>query len=144
MEVVYWYWWVLAFAFLIFEMLTPGFFFMWLAVAGALTGLIAFAIPAMSLNIQVLLFSIFAILAVAAWRYYGNQWRIETDQPLLNKRGAQYIGKTFLVHEAIVNGQGKIKVEDGLWKVSGEDCAVNTKVKVTGIQGTILEVEQIR
>ncbi len=30
-DFVFWYWWVLAFAFLILEMLTPGFFFMWLA-----------------------------------------------------------------------------------------------------------------
>ena len=143
MEVLYWNWWVLAFAFLILEMLTPGFFFLWLAVAGALTGLIVLLMPAMSLNIQILLFSVFAILAVTAWRFYGKKWPVETDQPLLNKRGAQYIGRVFVVHEAIINGQGKVKVDDGLWKVTGEDCGVNTQVKVTGIRGTVLEVEKV-
>ena len=144
MAILYWYWWVLAFAFLILEMLTPGFFFLWLAVAGAFTGLIVLLIPAMSLNIQILLFSVFAILAVTAWRFYGKRWPAETDQPLLNKRGAQYIGRVFVVHEAIVNGRGKIKVDDGLWKVAGEDCKVNTQVKVTGIKGTVLEVKKVK
>lgn len=143
MEVLYWYWWVLAFVFLILEMLTPGFFFMWLAVAGAITGLIAWLLPSLSLNLQILLFSVFAILAVAAWRRYGKKFPTETDQPLLNKRGAQYIGRVFDVQEAIVNGQGKIKVDDSLWKVTGKDCPANTKVKVTGVKGTVLEVEQV-
>ncbi len=142
MDFIYWYWWVLAFAFLILEMLTPGFFFMWLAVAGGVTGLIAWLFPLLSTNIQIMLFSIFAIMSLMVWRIYGKKLNIKTDQPFLNKRGAQYIGRTFLVHDAIVNGQGKIKVEDGLWKVEGEDCEVNAKVKVTGIKGTVLTVEK--
>jgi inner membrane protein len=143
MEILYWYWWVLAFAFLILEMLTPGFFFMWLAVAGATTGVIVLALPGLNLNLQIMLFSIFAVLALGLWRVYGKKWPTETDQPLLNKRGAQYIGRTFLVHEAIINGQGKIKVDDGLWKVSGEDCPAQSKVRVIGVKGTVLEVERI-
>ena len=143
MTVLYWHWWVLAFGFLILEMLTPGFFFMWLAVAGGITGLIVLLLPTLSINIQILLFAIFAILAVSAWRIYGKKFPTESDQPLLNKRSAQYVGRIFLVSEPIVNGQGKIKVEDSLWKVIGEDCAANTRVKVTGIRGTALEVEKV-
>lgn len=140
---LYWYWWVLGFAFLILEMLTPGFFFMWLAVSGLITGIIAGLFPALSLNLQIFIFSILAISAVTAWRLYGKKFPVESDQPLLNKRGAQYIGRICLVTEAIVNGRGKIKVDDTLWKVQGEDCEVNSKVKVTGIHGTVLDVEKI-
>ncbi|MSS76044.1 MAG: NfeD family protein [Methyloglobulus sp.] len=142
-EFVFWYWWVLAFVFLILEMLTPGFFFMWLAVSGLITGLIAWLIPALSLNIQVFIFSLFPVLAVTAWRYYGKKFTVETDQPLLNKRGAQYIGGVFSLHEPIVNGQGKIKVGDSFWKVHGEDCDIGTKVKVTAIRGTVFDVEKL-
>jgi inner membrane protein len=142
-EFVFWYWWVLAFAFLILEMLTPGFFFMWLAVSGLITGLVAWLIPAFSLNIQVFIFSIFSVIAVTAWRYYGKKFAIETDQPLLNKRGVQYIGRVFPLYEPIINGQGKIKVDDSFWKVHGEDCGIGTKVKVTGIRGMVLDVEKV-
>jgi inner membrane protein len=142
-EFVFWYWWVLAFVFLILEMLTPGFFFMWLAVSGLITGLVVWLLPALSLNIQVFIFSVFSVLAVTAWRFYGKKFPIETDQPLLNKRGAQYIGRVFSLHESIVNGQGKIKVDDSIWKVHGEDCDISTKVKVTAIRGTVFDVEKV-
>ncbi|NOU20807.1 MAG: NfeD family protein [Methyloglobulus sp.] len=142
-EFVFWYWWVLAFVFLILEMLTPGFFFMWLAVSGLITGLVVWLLPALSLNIQVFIFSVFSVLAVTAWRFYGKKFPMETDQPLLNKRGAQYIGRVFSLHEPIVNGQGKIKVDDSIWKVHGEDCDISTKVKVTAIRGTVFDVEKV-
>lgn len=138
----FWYWWLLAFVLLILEMLTPGFFFMWLAVAGFITGLLLWLFPVLSVNMQVLLFSVFSVLAITAWRFYGKKLSLETDQPLLNKRGAQYIGRVFNLHEPIVNGQGKIKVDDTIWKVHGEDCDINTKVKVTGIRGTVFDVEK--
>ena len=35
----YWIWWVIAGVLLILELLAPGIFFIWLAVAAALTGL---------------------------------------------------------------------------------------------------------
>jgi len=138
----FWYWWVLAFVLLILEMLTPGFFFMWLAVSGFITGLLVWLFPALSINMQVLLFSVFSVLAITAWRFYGKKLSLATDQPLLNKRGAQYIGRVFNLHEPIENGQGKIKVDDTLWKVHGEDCDIHTKVKVTGIRGTVFDVEK--
>ncbi len=139
----FWYWWVLAFVLLIFEMLTPGFFFMWLAAAGFITGLLVWLIPALSLNMQVLIFSVFSVLAISVWRFYGKKLSQESDQPLLNKRGAQYIGRVFSLHAPIENGQGKIKVDDTIWKVHGEDCDINTKVKVTGVRGTVFEVERV-
>lgn len=142
LEFVFWYWWVLAFVFLILEMLTPGFFFMWLAVSGLITGLIVWLIPVLSLNIQVFIFSVFSVLAVTVWRFYGKKFSVETDQPLLNKRGAQYIGRVFSLHEPIENGQGKIKVDDSIWKVHGEDCDINIKVRVTAIRGTVFDVEK--
>ncbi|MEQ1636079.1 MAG: NfeD family protein [Methylococcales bacterium] len=142
-EFVFWYWWVLGFVFLILEMLTPGFFFMWLAVSGLITGLIAWIFPLLSLNIQVFIFSVFSVLVVTAWRLYGNKYPVETDQPLLNKRGAQYIGRVFSLYEPIENGQGKIKVDDSIWKVQGEDCDINTKVKVTAIHGMVFDVKKV-
>lgn len=138
----FWYWWVLAFVLLILEMLTPGFFFMWLAVSGFITGLLVWLLPSLSLNLQMLIFSIFSVLAITAWRFYGKKLSLETDQPLLNKRGAQYIGRVFNLHEPIINGQGKIKVDDTIWKVQGEDCDINAKVKITGVRGTVFEVDR--
>jgi membrane protein implicated in regulation of membrane protease activity len=64
-----------------------------------------------------------------------------SDQPNLNLRGQELIGKTFVVHEAIVDGRGKIKVADGVWMAQGPDAALGSRVRVVGQQGTILLVE---
>ena len=65
---------------------------------------------------------------------------IETDRPLLNQRGAQYVGRQFHLDEPIVNGHGKIKVDDSIWKVHGPDCPEGARVTVTGVDGTVLVV----
>ena len=139
----FWYWWVLAFLLLILEMLTPGFFFMWLAMSGLITGLLVWLLPALSLNSQILVFSAFAVLAITFWRFFGKNKLTKTDQPLLNKRGAQYIGRVFSLSDPIENGQGKIKVDDTIWKVHGEDCDIHAKVKVVGVRGTVFDVEKV-
>jgi membrane protein implicated in regulation of membrane protease activity len=62
---------------------------------------------------------------------------------LLNKRGQQYIGRTFNLYEAIENGQGKIKVDDSIWKVHGEDCPLGSKVRIISARGTVFDIEKI-
>lgn len=116
---------------------------MWLALSGLITGAVVGLSPTLSINIQVFIFSACAIVAVTAWRLYGKKYPAETDQPLLNKRGAQYIGRIFPLYAAIENGEGKIKVDDTIWKVQGEDCDISTKVKVTGMRGMVLYVEKV-
>jgi membrane protein implicated in regulation of membrane protease activity len=59
----------------------------------------------------------------------------------LNRRAEQYVGRVFTLSEPIVNGTGKIRVDDSSWKVSGADCDANTKVKVISVDGTVLKVE---
>ncbi len=143
-DFVFWYWWIIALVCLVVEILTPGFFFMWLAASGLVTGAIVFFIPMLSLNSQIFMFSVFAVAAIILWRFYGKKVTPESDQPFLNKRGAQYIGRVFNLHEAIENGQGKIKVDDSIWKVHGEDCDIHTKVKVVGVRGTVFDVKKVK
>ncbi len=138
---VFWHWWILAVICLVVEMVIPAFFFLWMAVSALITGIIVWLIPAISTNSQILIFSVLSIVAIVAWRIYGKKITIDTDQPLLNRRGSQYVGRTFNLYEAIENGEGKIKVDDTIWKVHGEDCDINSKVKVIASRGTVFDVE---
>ena len=140
---VFWYWWVIALILLVIELLAPGFFFLWMAISGFLTGAMVWLIPAISMNMQIFVFSILSVITITGWRLYGKKHPIETDQPLLNKRGAQYIGRVFNLYEPIKNGQGKIKVDDSIWKVHGEDCDIKTRVKVIASRGTVFDVEKV-
>ena len=143
LEFVFWYWWVLALLLLIVELLAPGFFFLWMAISGFVTGCIVLLIPALSMDMQLFIFSILSVSAIIVWKIYGKRHPKESDQPLLNKRGAQYIGRVFNLTKAIENGQGQIKVDGTLWKVHGEDCGIHTKVRVTAIRGTVFDVEKV-
>lgn len=142
-ELVFWYWWVLAVVCLVIEILVPAFFFLWMSVAGLITGIIAWLIPSTSTNVQILIFSVLTITTITAWRIFGKKYVIKTDQPLLNRRGSQYVGRVFNLHEAIENGEGKIKVDDTIWKVHGEDCDIHSKVKVIASRGTVFDVEKV-
>ena len=144
MDFVFWYWWLIALVLLVLEILTPGYFFMWMAASGFLTGAIVLLMPALTMNMQILIFSILSIVAIIVWKFYGKRHPITSDQPLLNKRGDQYIGRVFSLYEPIKNGQGKIKVDDSIWKVHGEDCDINSRVKVIAIRGTVFEVERLQ
>jgi membrane protein implicated in regulation of membrane protease activity len=143
LALVFWYWWVLAIVCLVIELLIPAFFFLWMSVSALITGIIVWLIPSLSMEIQVLIFSVLSIISIAAWRIYGKKITIATDQPLLNRRGSQYVGRTFNLHEPIVNGQGKIKVDDTIWKVYGEDCDIHSKVKVLASRGTVFDVKKV-
>ncbi len=143
LDIVFWHWWVLAVFLLSIEILAPGFFFLWLALAGFIVGLVLLVHESTSLEIQILLFAILSIISIFIWRRFGINTRSETDHPLLNQKGAQYIGRVFPVSEAIENGRGKIKADGSLWIVQGEDCPIGSSVEVVAVNATIFEVKLV-
>lgn len=139
--IVFWHWWILAGVLLILELTAPAFFFLFLGIAAAAVGLILLVIPGMSLETQLVVFAVGSIVTVLAWRKYREAHPTKTDQPNLNRRGHQYIGRVFTLKEPITNGVGKVTVDDSTWRVKGPDQPAGTKIKVTGIDGTILTIE---
>jgi inner membrane protein len=142
-EASYWHWWALGVLFLILEIISPAVFFLWMGISAGVVGLLLLIVPGMAWELQVVLFAAFSVASVMLWRRYLNEHPIESDQPKLNRRGEQYIGRTFTLEEPIVNGRGKIKVDDSIWKISGEDCPQGTKVQVDGVNGVVLKVHAI-
>lgn len=142
-ELSYWHWWILAAALIILEMFAPGAFFLWLGISAAVVGLIILILPAMSWEYQLLLFSVLSVISIIIWRKYFKVQPADTDQPALNRRGEQYIGRIFTLEHPIINGLGKIRVDDSTWKIEGDDCEAGTRVKVTGVEGTLLKVEKL-
>lgn len=140
-QVESWHWWVLAVVFVILEIFSPAAFFLWLGIAAGVVGLILMVIP-LSWEFQFLIFAIFSVASIVLSRRYLDLYFFKTDQPKLNRRGEQYVGRTFTLEEPIVNGFGKIKVDDTTWKIEGSDCEAGNKVAVTGVNGVVLKVEK--
>ena len=140
-HIVFWHWWILAGVLLILELTAPAFFFLWLGIAAAAVGLILLVFKDIPIETQLVLFGIASIVAVLAWRKYRESRPLTTDQPNLNRRGHQYINRVFSLDSPIVNGVGKVTVDDSTWKVKGPDLPAGTHVKVTGVDGTVFTVE---
>ena len=135
------FWWIVAALLLLAEMMAPGFFMIWLAVAAALTAIIHLIAP-MAWESEVLVFAALAILAVAAsWRVVSRSWAVKSDQPHLNQRSAGLVGRSFVLSQPIVNGSGKITYQDTLWDVDGPDLPTGARVHVTGVEGLRLRVK---
>ncbi|MBX9589306.1 MAG: NfeD family protein [Hyphomonadaceae bacterium] len=66
---------------------------------------------------------------------------LKTDQPDLNRRAAQLVGRVGIVEEAITHGRGKVRIGDTLWMVEGPDAPAGAKVRVTAARGDVLRVE---
>lgn len=141
-KLAYWHWLVLGVLLITLEIFSPGVFMLWLGLAALITGLLLL-LPDMAWQVQILLFAVFSIISILAARYWLKKHADTTDQPRLNRRGEQYVGRTFTLQEAIENGEGKIRVDDTSWKIRGNDCETGTKVKVTGVDGVILLVEAV-
>ncbi len=139
-EIVFWHWWVAAIVFVVIEVFAPGAIFLWLGVSAGVVGALLLAAPDITWQIQMLVFAVLSVSAIIAWRAFQKAHPPVTDQPALNRRGEQYVGRTLTLDGAIVNGQGKVRVDDTSWKVEGPDMPAGARIKVTGVDGVVLKV----
>ena len=137
----FWYWWVAAAIFLVLEILVPGIFFLWLGIAAGIVGVVALVVPIMTWPYQIALFAVLSVAAVLLARLYVKKRPVESDQPALNRRGEQYVGRVVTLCDPIEDGRGRAKIGDSAWTVEGTDMPVGAKVKVVGVDGIVLKVE---
>ena len=142
-HVVFWHWWILAGVLLILELTAPAFFFLWLGIAAAATGLLLLVFPSIPLETQLVLFAVLSLVSVIAWRRYREANPVISDQPNLNRRGEHYKGRIFTLEKAIENGVGKVKVDDSTWRVKGPDLPSGTKVRVDDVDGVVFIVARV-
>ena len=137
-ELAFWHWLVLGVVLAIIEVFAPGAFFLWLGISAAIVGSVLWIFPGISWELQILFFAILSIASVVIARRYLTAHPLETDLPNLNQRGQQYVGRIFTLTEPVVNGQGKIQVDDSTWKITCADCEAGTKVTINGVDGVVL------
>ncbi len=139
--IIYWHWLILAVVMIILEILMPGAYFLWMGISATVVGGAMFVFPQMPILVQVLIFAVLSVITVVMYKSYQKKNPHVTDEPALNRRGEQYIGRSFTLKEPIVNGEGKIKVDDSTWKISGIDMPAGMVVRVVAVEGATLKVE---
>jgi membrane protein implicated in regulation of membrane protease activity len=138
----FWHWWVAAIGLIVVEALVPGAIFLWLGISAAVVGAILLAAPELSWEYQLLIFAVLSVGSVIGWRAYHKRHPTKTDLPNLNRRGEQYVDRLITLDEPIVNRVGKIRLDDTSWKVTGQDLPAGARVRVVGVDGVVLQVEE--
>jgi membrane protein implicated in regulation of membrane protease activity len=141
-EVVYWNWWVLALVLIIVEVLVAGTFFLWMGISAASVGLVLFLLPGISWELQLSLFAAFSVISIVVSQIWMAKHRRSEPPSTLNRRGSQYIGRQYTLNEPIINGAGRLNIDDTVWRISGPDLDSGAQVRIEGMEGTILRVKQ--
>jgi inner membrane protein len=136
-----WNWLILALILYGLEAIVPGVHFVWFGTAAIVVGLIVFA-TGVTWPWQLIIFSVIAIATVFIVRRFARSDAHVSDLPDLNVRGAQYIGREFVVAEPIRGGRGRIRVGDTLWQAEGDDAPEGTRVRVKSVNDAVLMVER--
>jgi membrane protein implicated in regulation of membrane protease activity len=137
-----WSWVILGLVLVGGEMLAPGVFLIWLGLAALLTGAVV-GMTGIGWQVAALVFAGFSLVAVVAGRLLTRREGEEPDAATgLNDRGRQLIGKVFRLDATMTGGEGRIRVGDSSWRVTGPELLAGSEVRVVRVDGATLVVEK--
>ncbi|NKB63427.1 MAG: NfeD family protein [Gammaproteobacteria bacterium] len=139
----YWWWLAAGLIMLTIELLAPFAFFLWLGVSALVTAFLVMTIPELPWQMQALIFSILSVISIVISRRFTTRKTSDSELPNLNRRASQYVGRTAPLYDPIVNGIGKISIDDSQWQVEGPELERDSVVKIVGVNGSVLIVEAV-
>jgi membrane protein implicated in regulation of membrane protease activity len=135
-----WNWLIFGVVLMALELLAPGVFLMWLGLAALLVGLLSFAANP-SWQMQILLFALFAAVAVPLWRRVARSGKAASrSNPFLNKRADALVGRVFTLEKPIIDGAGTVRIDDTVWRIAGPDTPAGSRVRIVHADGASLTV----
>jgi membrane protein implicated in regulation of membrane protease activity len=141
-----WSWWVIGMLLLAAELVMPGVFIVWIGLGAILTGALSLLLwdaGFWTWQAQSLVFAASSVIFTLAGRRYFSRVETDSDQPLLNQRGASLVGRTAILAEPIREGRGRIRLDDTFWLVSGPDLPGGARVRIVSSNGGDLMVEEV-
>lgn len=139
----YWYWAIFGAVLAVIEVAVPAMVCIWLAAAALGVAAIAWRYPGLSWENQGLIFAALAIASVALGRTAFGRSGSSENGTHLNRRAESHIGRMFTLDRPIVDGRGRLRVDDTVWLVAGPDLPAGTHVRVIGADNTVLRVEPL-
>jgi membrane protein implicated in regulation of membrane protease activity len=139
----FWYWAIFGAVLGVIEVAVPAMVCIWLAAAAGGVAAIAWRYPGLAWEHQALIFAALAVASVVLGRTAFARVGSPQSDRRLNRRAESYVGRMFTLDGAIVDGRGRLKVDDTVWLVAGPDLPPGTRVRVIGSDNTLLRVEPI-
>jgi membrane protein implicated in regulation of membrane protease activity len=144
MELTFWHWLIVGFALIALEVVVPGTFLMWPGIAAILTGMVAYMAPGLAWQVLAALFAALTVVtALVGRRLYARLSQPVDAEPALNRRAQAFVGTTHTLDTPILDGQGRLRLGDGTWKVVGPDLPTGARIRIIGVDGNALKVEKI-
>lgn len=137
-----WSWVVLGLILLGLEILAPGTIFLWFGLSAIVVGVFALLFG-FGWQVHVALFVVLSLVSLFAGRKLMLRSAKDTGDPGLNRRGSRYIGREFTLTAPLNEGEGKLSIDDTIWRISGPDLPAGTKVRVETVDGARLLVSEV-
>ncbi len=137
----HWIWWGFGALLVVLEVVVSGTFLLWMGISAGVIGVLVYFAQNLAWEIQFVLFAVFSLASIFLSRKYLQS--TADEQSSLSTRGKLYIGMVVTVEESIVNGIGKVRVEDTVWRAQGDDIAAGARVKIMDIKSATFTVEKI-
>lgn len=134
-----WSWLIFGAILLALEIVAPGAFMLWFGLAAIVVGGVALLIV-VPWQAQLILFVVLAILFVLIGRRYFSLAAGGAVPSGLNARGRRLIGTIVVLDEPVVDGKGRVRIDDTTWRVIGADMPSGTRVRVVSADGALLSV----
>lgn len=138
-----WNWVAIGLVLLVMEIAIPGVFLLWFGLGAIVVGALSIMFHNAAFwpwEAQIVVFLILSLVLA----YFGKRMMDKgdvTDEPLLNKRSEQLVGRTATLAEPITEGYGRIRIDDSQWRVKGPDLPAGVRVKIAAVDGGELVVE---
>lgn len=141
----YWFFIILGGVLLAGELLGTEGYALWAGIAAITVGVISWLFPSLSWQILWILFAILTvIIAFLWWQWSKKRKQHLQEENRINQGTKPLVGQTSVVIQPIINGRGRIRIADSSWlAISKADIAVNTEVKIIGVDNITLIVEPL-
>jgi membrane protein implicated in regulation of membrane protease activity len=135
-----WNWFIAGVVLLALEIFAPGNIFVWFGVAAIVTGAVAYFAADLGWQIELIIFVVLAVVLALAGRRLFARASDPGEQPLLNDRAQRIVGSVYVLGAPIIDGKGRIRIDDTQWRVTGPDVPSGTRVRVISADGPVLSV----
>ena len=142
----FWYWLALGCLLMALELVLGSGFLLAIGTAAFVTSAVTFLIPGFSWLWACTLYAGLMVAAALAWWRFVMQRRGKTarDEPRLNLRGQEMIGRKLILEQDLKNGHGRVRLGDATWPVLAEsELSAGTRVEITGVEGITLLVRPV-
>jgi membrane protein implicated in regulation of membrane protease activity len=83
------------------------------------------------------------VLALYFWREYRVQQLDLQSASSPQRAGERYIGQVLVLTDGLRDGSGYVKLGNRRWNLRGPNIPAGSRVRVTGVDGTILIVDRV-